>query len=195
MIKEEPKLLFPENEKREALQVLKKVNGVEDAKIVLERYRTKINAIELSAEDYLSTVVAGWRNDGIRDVLKRNTIVAILHNLQLRHPPGPTVTLVQESDILGEETWDDEKKFSSVDQRDDISIGDSFIIHRNKSIQSRKKPIFVFPSLRFPELEAVKQFRNVSAGSPSQLGDLFIKEIMDWAKNDITLGTVLVGFD
>ena len=195
MRKEEPKLLFPENEKREVLQVLKKVNGVEDAKIVLERYRTKINAIELSAEDYLSTIVAGWRNDGIRDVLKRKTIVAILHNLQLRHPSGPIVTLVQENDVLGKETWDDEKKFSFVDQRDNIFIGDSFIIHRNKNIQSHKKPIFVFPPLRFPELEAVKHVRNVSAGSPSQLGDLFIKEIMGWAKNDITLGTVLVGFD
>ena len=195
MRKEEFKLLFPEDEKRVVLQILKTVNGVEEAKIVLERYRTKIKAIEIIAEDYLSTAAVGWRNDGIKEVLKRNTIVAILHNLQLRHPPGPTVTLVQESDLLGEETWNGKKNFSSVDQQCDISIGNTFIIHRNKIIKYPKKQIFVFPSFDFPELGVVKQVSNVVTGSPSQSNDLFIKEIMGWTKNDITLGTILVGYD
>lgn len=180
----------------QVIRVLQHVKGVEAAQVVQKIHHSKILKKESLMEYHLSNKAAAWRNEGLRDVLKRNVITSISHNSGLRHPPGPTVVLISGGIILGEEVWKKDKILEFKKNSGEILIGKNFVLHKDTlKARSLRRPIFVFPSLPFPEVEVVDGVKDVASASLSVSTDIFIKEIMGWSHIDPTLATVLIGFN
>lgn len=135
-------------------------------------------------------------NEGLREVIKRQTIVAVVKTPNFSQSVAPTVLLVSNGEIVGEEIVDSRRGESLKCDPKVVFVGEKFVIYRDRV---KNLPVggslFVFPPLPFPQLEHIQEIEDVVAASPSPLADVYVKKKCGLDIADTRLGTLLVGFN
>ena len=176
---------------------IKAVKGVEEAYVLNEKDKEKIFDLEKKAEGAVLMGLGVGDNQGIKEVFKRQTIIAFTTNMDYAWPEGPNVFLMQYGEKIGEDIYDPQKLEECKKCKDMLVMG-NFVIYRSavpKPKDAGKEPItVVLPPQKCPEAECVNGVSNVALASPSTPSDEYIRSVMGF-KPGAGLGTFLVGFD
>lgn len=178
--------------------ILKNIKGVhavcelekEECKTFLER--------EIEAEKCVLGGMGRGFNAGMREVFKREVVLAILHNNEYCWPPEK-IQIVSMGEVIGEEIRGEEELKNFKDRKDVVLIGDTFVIYKDKvSEVLSQMSYFLFPPLSVPELKDVDEIYGVVAAMPSPPVDKCIKEKMKKLGIEVDrrdLGTEIIGFN
>ena len=180
----------------EAEKILRGIKGIVDVERLNDEDRAEILGLEQKAEQIMMMGLAKAVNRGLRDAMDRDVTFVAIHNPNLRHPPGPTVTWVREDEIIGEEVWD-KAIIEELKKREDVLfIGEGFVLYadRIRRIQKTEMTV-VFPSLLVPELQNIDRIENVVSATLSAPADLHVKRKLGWSTTDPNIGTILIGFN
>jgi len=200
--------MAPEAAQR-ALRLLRAVRGITDARTVDRPGLQRVAALE---ERYGSTSFLPVVNLGVREVLERQLVLAVLKDRRFRPPPAPTVYLVEDLQgacpetgapvldtgsrrfrILGEEVLDSGRVYAEKTMR----LGASFVLFPERRSSARTPSYFLVPPLPFQELEEAREelgIERVISVSPSAQADGLLRELCAFPP-DPGLATLLVAFD
>lgn len=173
------------------------MKGVEDTYVLTEEDREKILALEKEAEGAVLMGLGVGDNQGIKEVFKRQVIIAFTTNMEYVWPEGPNVILMQYGEKVGEDVYDPEKLEECKKCKDMMVMG-NFVLYRNavpKPKEATKEPLtVVLPPQKCPEVECACGATNVVLGSPSTPSDEYIRNRMG-LKPEKGQGTFIIGFD
>lgn len=180
------------------VNVIKNLKGVIDLDILSEEDKNKLLELESSRGFDLIPVV----NEGAKACLTAEYCISLLKNKEFRPPPKPTILLVTDKGrVLGQELVSPDDIIKFKNKKDVFFISDDFVVflnnlpdhssHVNKRI--KEKEMFLLPPVPFPELEEIDEIYNIVSGSPSALGDMYIRKKYGYP-DDPKLATILVGF-
>jgi hypothetical protein len=173
------------------------MKGVEDTYILNEEDKEKILELEKKAEGAVLMGLGVGDNQGVKEVLKRQVIVAFTTNMDYVWPEGPNVILMQYGEKIGEDIYDPEK-LEECKRCNDMLVMGNFVIYKNavpKPKDSKKEPItVVLPSKRCEEVECAEGVINAVLASPSTPTDEYIRSVMG-LKPEKERGTFILGFD
>jgi hypothetical protein len=176
---------------------IKAIKGVDETHILTEKDREKILELEKKAEGAVLMGLGIGDNQGIKEVFKRQIIIAFTTNMNYVWPEGPNVILMQFGEKIGEDIYDPQKLEECKKCKDMMVMG-NFVIYRNtvpKPKDAKKEPItVVLPPQKCQELECVNGIINAILASPSTPSDEYIRSVMG-LKPATGLGTFLIGFD
>ena len=178
-----------EKKLRSALEGVKGVLGI---KILSQEEREKILELEQEAEKHVLFGMGKSLNTGLREILKRDFIVAIANDNEFEWPLEPAVQIVCDNEVIGEEIKSPEK--AEEYKRQGHIVAGNLVIFKDKakSIMARKDFTVVLPPMSFKQLEGIDEFTDIVSASPCPPSHLFISEQMS-ANN--APGTILVGFN
>ena len=179
-----------------------------------------INVVPLTAQDkddilaleesYEHSQSIKLINSGVKNVLRRGSVLALLKDTGFRKPPAPTVLMVEEVEatdavhdniafldgkwyrIVGEEIFNRNDSF----QEEHIFISSGFVLFPERRKNREHIPsYFLMPSVAFPELEHKDlDITDIISASPSSLSDDYLRDKYKLSK-DNQLATILVGFN
>ncbi len=176
---------------------IKAIKGVEETYILSEEDKEKVLELEKKAEGAVLMGLGVGDNQGIKEVFKRQIVIAFTTSMNYVWPEGPNVVLMQFGEKIGEDVYDPEKLEECKKCKDMMVMG-NFVIYRNavpKPKEAKKEPItVVLPPQKCPEVECANGVTNVVLASPSTPSDEYIRSVMD-LKPEIGLGTFIIGFD
>ncbi|WP_440945703.1 hypothetical protein ACSAZL_16580 [Methanosarcina sp. T3] len=176
---------------------IKAIKGVEDTYILNEEDKEKIFELEKKAEGAVLMGMGIGDNQGIKEVLKREIIIAFTTNMDYVWPEGPNVVLMQYGEKVGEDIYDPEKLEECKKCKDMMVMG-NFVIYRSavpKPKEAGKEPItVVLPPQKCKDLECVGSINNIVLASPSTPSDEYIRSVMG-LKPAVGQGTFIIGFD
>ena len=176
---------------------IKAIKGVEDTYILSEEDKDKIFELEKKAEGAVLMGLGVGDNQGIKEVFKRQVIIAFTTNMNYVWPEGPNVVLIQYGEKIGEDVYDPEK-LEECKKCNDMLVMGNFVIYRNavpKPKDTKKEPItVVLPPQKCQDVECVEGVINAVLASPSTPSDEYIRSVMD-LKPALGLGTFIIGFD
>lgn len=157
---------------------------------------TTILELEQTVERNMQEAVTGISNEGIREVSKRQAVLAIVKTPEFPQTLAPTVVLVSGDEIVGEEIADSRTAEDLKRQSGIVFFGEKFVIYRDRVKRlPAKDALFMFPPVPFPQLEHLDEIQDVISASPAPLTDVYIKNKGDWNVADPRLGTILIGFN
>lgn len=176
---------------------IKAMKGVEDTYILDEEDKKKIFELEKKAEGAVLMGMGVGDNQGIKEVLKRQLIIAFTTNMDYVWPEGPNVVLMQFGEKVGEDVYDPEKLEECKRCKDMVVMG-NFVIYRSavpKPKDAKKEPItVVLPPQKCKDLECVEELTNIVLASPSTPSDEYIRSVMG-LKPATGMGTFIIGLD
>ncbi|AKB27456.1 hypothetical protein MSSAC_0765 [Methanosarcina siciliae C2J] len=176
---------------------IKAIKGVEDTYVLNEKDKEKIFELEKKAEGAVLMGMGVGDNQGIKEVLKREIIIAFTTNMDYVWPEGPNVILMQYGEKVGEDIYDPEK-IEECKKCKDMMVMGNFVIYRSavpKPKEAGKEPLtVVLPPQKCEDLECVSSINNIVLASPSTPSDEYIRSVMG-LKPAIGLGTFIIGFD
>jgi hypothetical protein len=176
---------------------IKAIKGVEDTYILSEEDKDKIIEFEKKAEGAVLMGLGIGDNQGIKEVFKRQVIIAFATNMNYVWPEGPNVLLMQYGEKVGEDIYDPEKLEECKKCKDMLVMG-NFVIYRSavpKPKDAKKEPItVVLPPQKCQDVECVEGVINAVLASPSTPSDEYIRSAMG-LKLAAGLGTFIIGFD
>ena len=124
---------------------IKAIKGVEETYILSEEDKEKVLELEKKAEGAVLMGLGVGDNQGIKEVFKRQIIIAFTTNMNYVWPEGPNVVLMQFGEKVGEDVYDPEKLEECKKCKDMMVMG-NFVIYRNavpKPKDAKKEPITV----------------------------------------------------
>lgn len=160
------------------------------------------------------------KNEGVREALARQAVVALIKDHNFRAPPGPTVYLVERLEdppaagehagdarsggqfletggaryrILGEEVLTARRPYAEKT----LFLADSFVLFPDRRASPGTPSFFLVPPLAFAELTERQDelgIRRVISISPSSQSDVILREACGYPA-DPGFATLLVGFD
>ncbi len=180
---------------------LLKIPGVTDAVLLPQELKKEILASELREECESKGFFQKY-NAGLRDALKRDGIIAVFTNDLYKYPPEP-IELVCYGETVGREIKDRTELKSLSEDANNMILGDSFVIFKDKLPKDNLKKvisgeirIFIPPmSVGFNDVEDVY---GLVLAMPSTGTDMMLK---DWLRRhgistlDERTGVILVGFN
>ncbi|AGF97388.1 hypothetical protein MSMAP_2575 [Methanosarcina mazei SarPi] len=173
------------------------MKGVEETYILNEEDKEKILELEKKAEGAVLMGMGIGDNQGIKEVLKRQLIIAFTTNMDYVWPEGPNVILMQYGEKVGEDVYDPEKLEECKKCRDMVVMG-NFVIYRSavpKPKDAKKEPItVVLPPQKCEDLECVEGLTGIVMASPSTPTDEYIRSVMG-LRPATGMGTFIIGFD
>jgi hypothetical protein len=176
---------------------IKAMKGVEDTYILNEEDKEKIFELEKKAEGAVLMGMGVGDNQGIKEVLKRQVIIAFTTNMDYVWPEGPNVILMQYGEKVGEDVYDPDKLEECKKCKDMLVMG-NFVIYRTavpKPEDAKKEPItVVLPPQKCEDLECVEGLSSIVLASPSTPSDEYIRSVMG-LKPAAGMGTFIIGFD
>ena len=176
---------------------IKTIKGVEDTYILSEEDKEKIIELEKKAEGAVLMGLGVGDNQGIKEVFKRQVIIAFTTNMNYVWPEGPNVLLMQYGEKVGEDIYDPEK-LEECEKCKDMLVMGNFVIYKSavpKPKDAKKEPItVVLPPQKCKDVECIEGVANVVLASPSTPSDEYIRSVMD-LKPAVGLGTFIIGFD
>ncbi len=176
---------------------IKAIKGVEDTYILSEEDKEKIIELEKKAEGTVLMGLGVGDNQGIKEVFKRQIIIAFTTNMDYVWPEGPNVVLMQYGEKVGEDVYDPEK-LEECKKCNDMLVMGNFVIYKSsvpKPKDAKKEPItVVLPPQKCQEVECVEDVTNVVLASPSTPSDEYIRSVMG-LKPAVGLGTFIIGLD
>ncbi|MGQ9469919.1 MAG: hypothetical protein ACUVTD_08930 [Nitrososphaerales archaeon] len=180
------------------ISILKNVKGFhaiceldkEDCKAILE--------LEMRAEKCVLGGLGRGFNAGMREVVKREVVLAVLHDKSYVWPPEK-VQIICMGEVIGEEIRTEEELRELKERKDVVLLGDTFMIYRDKVSEAFSQlSYFLFPPLSVPELKDFDEIYNAVAAMPSPPVDIYIKEKMRRLGIDVSridFGTEVIGFN
>jgi hypothetical protein len=182
---------------QDAICRIKAIKGVEDTYILSEEDKEKILELEKKAEGAVLMGLGVGDNQGIKEVFKRQVIIAFTTNMNYVWPEGPNVVLMQYGEKVGEDVYDPEK-LEECKKCNDMLVMGNFVIYKNsvpKPKDAKKEPItVVLPPQKCQDVECVEGVTNAVLASPSTPSDEYIRSTMG-LKPTVGLGTFIIGFD
>ncbi len=176
---------------------IKAMKGVEDTYILSEEDKEKIFELEKKAEGAVLMGMGVGDNQGIKEVFKRQVIIAFTTNMDYVWPEGPNVILMQYGEKVGEDVYDPEK-LEECKRCKDMMVMGNFVIYRSavpKPKDAKKEPItVVLPPQKCKDLECVSGIASAVLASPSTPSDEYIRSVMG-LKPAVGQGTFIIGFD
>lgn len=176
---------------------IKAIKGVEETYVLSGEDKEKVLELEKKAAGAVLMGLGVGDNQGIKEVFKRQIVIAFTTSMNYVWPEGPNVVLMQFGEKVGEDVYDPEKLEECKKCKDMMVMG-NFVIYRNavpKPKDAKKEPItVVLPPRKCPEVECAKSVANVVLASPSTPSDEYIRSVMG-LKPEIGLGTFIIGFD
>jgi len=176
-----------ESKVKSALESIKGVLGI---KILSQEERNVILELEQEAEKHVLFGLGKGLNTGLREILKRDIIVAITNDNEFEWPPEPAIQLVSNDEVIGEEIKSPEK--AEEYKKQGHVVAGNLVIYRTKSIMSARNFNVVFPPMSFKLFERISEFTDIISASPCPPSHLFICEKMG---TENAPGTILVGFN
>jgi len=182
---------------QDVICIIKALKGVEDTYILNEEDKGKILELEKKAEGAVLMGLGVGDNQGVKEVLKRQVIIAFTTNMDYVWPEGPNVILIQYGEKIGEDIYDPGKLEECKSCKDMLVMG-NFVIYRDavpKPKDSKKEPItVVLPPKKCQEVECSEGVINAVLASPSTPTDEYIRSVMG-LKPETGRGTFIIGFD
>ncbi len=182
---------------QDAICRIKAIKGVEDTYILSEEDKEKILELEKKAEGAVLMGLGVGDNQGIKEVFKRQVIIAFTTNMNYVWPEGPNVVLMQYGEKVGEDVYDPEK-LEECKKCNDMLVMGNFVIYKNsvpKPKDAKKEPItVVLPPQKCQDVECVEGVTSAVLASPSTPSDEYIRSTMG-LKPTVGLGTFIIGFD
>jgi hypothetical protein len=158
--------------------------------------RQEIRKMEEVVEKEGLALAGTYRNVGILDVLERRHVCAVLNNNDFRHATEPALAWICGDVVIGEEIVDDDRLEALCQSGNVKVLGKNFVLYFDRIRQTRgQKPNFVVKGLAFPEIEHLSFVADVLSASPIGSADLYLKKRFGWPEEDLTLGTILIGFN
>ncbi len=180
------------------ISILKEVKGFhavceldkEESKEILER--------EVEAEKCVLGGMGRGFNAGVREVIKREVILAVLHDKTCVWPPEK-VQIICMGEVIGEEIRTEEELREFKERKDVVLLGDTFLVYKEKLSEAFSQiSYFLFPPLSVLELKNVDEIYGVVAAMTSPPGDTYIKERIRKLGIDVSridFGTEIIGFN
>lgn len=176
---------------------IKAMTGVEDTYILSEEDKEKILELEKKAEGAVLMGLGVGDNQGIKEVFKRQVIIAFTTNMNYVWPEGPNVVLMQYGEKVGEDVYDPEK-LEECKKCNDMLVMGNFVIYKSsvpKPKDAKKEPItVVLPPQKCQDVECVEGVTNAVLASPSTPSDEYIRSVIG-LKPAVGLGTFIIGLD
>ena len=179
---------------KNAIKIIKRLKGVLDVQKLSNTDKKALIKIESIRKDDIIPVV----NEGLNECLKKEFCLVILKTDEFRNPPKPTVLLVTDKGrILGQEliSLEVKEKYSGYDNV--YFLSDNFIVFKPDEMTRSagiEKELFLLPSIPFPELNGIEEIIDIISGSPSTMGDTYIKNKFSYPDNP-RLATIIVAFN
>lgn len=182
---------------QDAICKIKAMKGVEETYVLNETDKEKVLELEKKAEGAVLMGLGIGDNQGIKEVFKRQIIIAFTTNMDYVWPEGPNVILMQYGEKVGEDVYDPEKLEECKKCKDMIVMG-NFVVYKSsvpKPKDAKKEPIkVVLPPQKCNELECITSISNIVLSSPSTPSDEYIRSVMG-LKPETGRGTFIIGFD
>lgn len=176
--------------------ILRNVEGTVGVYPLSRAELRRILELEEKHEENASGSSTRYLNLGVREVSKRQVALAVVKTSNFPRPVSPTIVLVSDGVIVGEEIVDSAKNEELEKNPKAILIDRQFVMYQDRvKSHPASDSVFQFPPTPFPLLEKMEEIRDVVSASPSALSDLYIKEKGGWQVADPQLGTILIGFD
>jgi hypothetical protein len=176
--------------------ILRNVEGTVGVYPLSRAELRRILELEEKHEENASGSSTRYLNLGVREVSKRQVALAVVKTSNFPRPVSPTIVLVSDGVIVGEEIVDSAKNEELEKNPKAILIDRQFVIYQDRvKSHPASDSVFQFPPTPFPLLEKMEEIRDVVSASPSALSDLYIKEKAGWQVADPQLGTILIGFN
>ena len=176
---------------------IKAMKGVEDTYILSEEDKEKIFELEKKAEGAVLMGLGVGDNRGIKEVFKRQVIIAFTTNMHYIWPEGSNVVLMQYGEKIGEDVYDPEK-LEECKKCNDMLVMGNLVLYKScvpKPRDAKKEPItVVLPPKNCQDVECVEGVTNAVLASPSTPSDEYIRSVMG-LKPAVGLGTFIIGFD
>ena len=177
-------------------EALRNTRGILDVGWVGEADVKTVDRYEKELQEKGLGGLGRYCNEGISSVLNRRFICAVLNNNDFRHASKPCLAWMIGDVVIGEEITDKQHlEFLKRSERTKV-IGNNFVIYydRIKGAEGQA-PVFVCRALPFPEIEGIRDIRDVLSASPIGSADLYLKNRFGWNTEDPVLGTILIGFN
>ena len=176
-----------------AIDIIKKLKGVLEVQLLSNEDKQALLKIESNRNDDIIPVI----NQGLKECIEREFCLVMLKTTEFRSPPKPTVILTTDNGkILGQEliSAEDREKYSG---RDDVYfLSTNFIVfkpEKNFIGWKSEKELFLLPPIPFPELNEIADISDIVSGTPSTMGDTYIKDKYGYP-DDPNIATILVAF-
>jgi len=181
---------------REVKRTLRGISGITGIWQPLPEDLRRILKLEKEGEEKALMGMAKGFNEGLREVLKRQVVLAVAFHPELRRPSGPTVILKSGGEVVGEDVSNSERLKELKERSEVLFISENFVIYKDKLKRSTLKDMVVlFPPLSFPKLGGVNGVKDVVSAWPTVPVDLYIKGRAGWNTSDPKSGTMLIGFN
>jgi hypothetical protein len=178
------------------LEKLRNMRGVVACWVLPQQEINSLMRLETESNLRLGLPGIPVMNEGIREVLKRKYVIAVCHSPQLRHPPGPIVTVRSDDEVAAQEIFEADRMRGFSGDPNTILVGKSLVFYRDALKRTEGKRIrLCYPALPFPELDEVVGVRDVVSVTIGYSAHSELARRAGWDSNDPNLGSVLIGFN
>lgn len=179
------------------LSRIKGIKGVHRVFILTDEDKKKILELEKPSERRMMMGCL-YDNQGVKDALKCNVVVAFLTDMEYEWPQGPNLILTWKGIVIGEEISAPEK-LEELKNSENAIVKGNFVLYKNRMLKSSptdsEPPVIVMPPKSCILMEKIPNIHNVIQGAPSRPVDNYLKKSMGVDLKDRKLGTFLLGFN
>ncbi len=175
------------------LQRINLVKGILGAKPISKEDVLKLKELEAQAEGEVLMGLAKGCNEGVREVLSREHVIVALTDSTMAWPEEPTVKLVCDGLLVGEEIRNPQK-LEQCKASGEMLLG-TFVLYKDRLREKMGSGNLrvIIPGIPVKELEGIEGVRDLVCGSPSGPSDIYLRQFFDVEAPGI--GTLLVGFN
>ncbi len=182
----------------EVLSILKSTKGIRQVLVLTDEDRKKIAELEALSEGEVMMGLGLGDNRGVKEVLKREVVVACVTDMSFEWPPVPMMIVEWRGKVIGEDIPDpvkreELKKSKNCTFMGNIALYKDRMPKPEEMLKERSK--VVFSPLPCAQVEKVLGACNAIVGSPTPHSDNYQKGRMGVDLHNQKLGTVIVGFD
>jgi hypothetical protein len=181
---------------------IESVVGVLGAAELNEQQRKTMEGLENEAMKNVLGGMGRGRNDGLKEALSKEVVIALFVDLLFDIPQDSTVMqLVCRGEVVGKASMDPKVIEEHKKDRNYIILSDFFIIRRDAKLSAEAfasgESCFVFNGAKVADFERIPEIRDHIVAIPSPPGFNFIHEIFkdDMNLSDPQIGGFLLGFN
>jgi hypothetical protein len=181
------------------LETLNNFKGVKKLKVLSTEEKKGILELEEEVETKIAYGMCKTINLGIRKAIKCDYTLALVIDTSIyEYPHHPSMVMVFDKDIVGEEIKDPKQIEELKKIRTNFFLWDNFVIYTRrlpKGKEARQRLRLIYNPRGISQFDIVECVKKGIFGTPSSEGDILVKNLLDYSSKDPLLGTCLIGFD
>jgi hypothetical protein len=183
----------------ELLESMKSIKGLQVVFLMAEEVKFQLLEVETDAEKRAFMGLGMCYNSGVREVLRRPIVLAVITNMDFDWGCQAHMVLKKDDVVVGEEVLES-KRIEELEKRDNILfLHKNFVIYKDKvnfpTDLVENKCCFDLPALTlYDEYPQLRQFGDHIVCFPSSVGDIFLKKAYYGGVDERGMGTALFGF-